>query len=332
MKVYDAYRLAIETGMEHDFRPKKDLQRILDDAKAEYESMREKDRWRFDQERLWNPYSDSRFCSGIEQAKETEAENIVWGIDVDTPQILEADRLREKGMRIDAVASHHPRGMSRNIFPEVIRWQTDLFASYGVPVNVSEALAEERVRDVMNGVMGSNFNAAPEAAKRFGFPMFNVHMPADNMVQEYNSRLMKEGNPDTVGDIIDILLKEPEYQMAARLNDPPRPVVGSPRSRCGKVAVKMNGGTAAHDKIYPELVKAGIGTIICMHMPESSIKACRECHLNVVISGHMSSDSLGVNLICDELERKGVNVEGISGFWRISRNRDMKPDMRHMDV
>lgn len=243
MKVYDAYRLAVETGMAHDFRPKKEIKRILEEAKAQYESMPEKDRWMFDEERLWNPYADTRFCCCTEQAKRQEAERLLWGIDISAAEILEADRLREKGERVDAVVSHHPRGRSRNIFPEVIRMQTYLFSSYGVPITVAEALAEERVSQVLTDVMGSNFNSAPEAAKRFGFPMFNVHAPADNMVQEYMSKLMEKGKPRTIGDITDLLMEVPEFQLATRLNDPPRPVVGNRKSLCGNVAVKMSGGT-----------------------------------------------------------------------------------------
>ena len=77
---------------------------------------------------------------------------------------------------------------------------------------------------------------------------------------------------------------------------------------------------SAPDGMYEELQKAGVGTVIAMHMPKSSIDVCRKCNINVVISGHMSSDSLGVNLICDEWERHGIEVFGAAGFTRVSRN------------
>ncbi len=56
-----------------------------------------------------------------------------------------------------------------------------------------------------------------------------------------------------------------------------------------------------------------------MHMGEEHRKKAKEEHMNVVIAGHVSSDSLGMNLIIDEFERRGVEVVACSGFTRVSR-------------
>jgi hypothetical protein len=64
---------------------------------------------------------------------------------------------------------------------------------------------------------------------------------------------------------------------------------------------------------------AGIGTVIGMHQSEEHRKEAEAAHLNVVIAGHMSSDSLGVNLFLDELERRGIEIIPCSGFDRVSR-------------
>ncbi len=320
MKIYDAYRLAIETGMEHDPRPKEEVDRVLDKAKESYEKMSDKDKRFFDPERLWNPYSDCRFSWGEDIAKENDAVRFMWGIDITPSEILVADRLREKGQRIDAVVAHHPLGRSRNIFPEVMWMQTDIFADCGVPINAAEDLMKPRMDDVLRGVMGDNFNRTAETAELFNIPLFNVHSAADNMVQEYLENKIAMADPKRLGDIIDALMEEPEYQHFAKLNDPPRIIVGNRESRCGRVIAKMTGGTSAPDGIYEELAKAGVGTIVGMHFPKTSIEACRENHINVIISGHMSSDSLGVNLICDEWEKHGIEVAGFSGFYRHSRN------------
>jgi len=46
--------------------------------------------------------------------------------------------------------------------------------------------------------------------------------------------------------------------------------------------------------------------------------------LNVVIPGHISSDSLGVNLFLDELEKRGIKIIPCSGLIRVSRNKNKK--------
>jgi hypothetical protein len=38
------------------------------------------------------------------------------------------------------------------------------------------------------------------------------------------------------------------------------------------------------------------------------------------VAGHMSSDSLGINLIADIWEKKGVETVPFSGLIRVSRN------------
>ena len=320
MKIYDAYRLAIETGMKHDPRPKEEVDLVLSNAKKAYDALPEEKREFFDTESLWNPYYDCRFAWGEDIAKEADAERLMWGIDITSGELLLADRLREKGQRIDAVVAHHPTGRSRNPFPKVMSMQADIFHDCGVPINVAEGLMGPRMDEVLYNVMGSNYNQAADTARLLGIPFFNIHSAADNMVQEFLEKKVEERCPRRLEDIIDMLMEEPEYKQAARLNDPPRIIVGKKDSRCGGVIAKMTGGTSAPDGIYEELQKAGVGTVVAMHMPNSSVEVCRKCHINVVISGHMASDSLGVNLICDEWDRHGIEVFGAAGFTRFSRN------------
>jgi hypothetical protein len=45
----------------------------------------------------------------------------------------------------------------------------------------------------------------------------------------------------------------------------------------------------------------------------------RKAHINIVVSGHVASDSLGLNLVMDRLEQKGIAVHPFSGFIRVKR-------------
>jgi putative NIF3 family GTP cyclohydrolase 1 type 2 len=56
-----------------------------------------------------------------------------------------------------------------------------------------------------------------------------------------------------------------------------------------------------------------------MHMPEKHRIAARENNINVIIAGHMASDSLGMNQLLDEIEQKGVEVIPCSGLIRVKR-------------
>ena len=103
----DLYRLAIQEGMAADPRRGPELDELLERTGQAYDRLQGGERERFDADSLWNPYADSRIVSGDPEA---EVSRVMWGIDINVPELLLADRLREKGQRIDAVIGHHPRG------------------------------------------------------------------------------------------------------------------------------------------------------------------------------------------------------------------------------
>jgi hypothetical protein len=58
-----------------------------------------------------------------------------------------------------------------------------------------------------------------------------------------------------------------------------------------------------------------------MHLSEEHRKEAEAANINVVIAGHISSDSLGVNLFLDVLEKQGIEIVPCSGLIRVSRNK-----------
>ena len=125
---------------------------------------------------------------------------------------------------------------------------------------------------------------------------------------------------DTVGDVLDILRSIPEYKQAIKYKAGPMLYTGSEKHRAGRVAVaEFTGGTEGAKEIYERLSHVGIGTIISMHTSEEHREEAKKHHINVVVAGHMVSDSIGANLFLDELEKRGVSVIPTSGLIRVSR-------------
>jgi len=150
--------------------------------------------------------------------------------------------------------------------------------------------------------------------------LLNVHTPTDNLVKLYLRKFLDDKKPDTIGELIEALLEQPEYAEAKRRNAGPKLFSGQINNHVGKFIVEMTGGTSPSEKIYEEMSRAGISTIIGMHMKEESNNKAIEHHLNVLIAGHIASDSLGMNLFLDELERQGVEIVPCSGLIRVKRN------------
>ena len=82
----------------------------------------------------------------------------------------------------------------------------------------------------------------------------------------------------------------------------------------------MTGGTEGPKKAVEKLADAGVGTIVGMHMSQELRDEADAHDIHVVIAGHMSSDSLGINQFLDELERNGVDTIATSGLIRVHRN------------
>jgi len=103
----------------------------------------------------------------------------------------------------------------------------------------------------------------------------------------------------------------------------PKIFVGDKERRCGKIAVtEITGGTEGSPGIYEKLAIAGVGTILAMHQSEEHRKEAEKSHLNVVVAGHACSDSLGMNLFLDELEKRGIEIISCAGLIRVSRVKE----------
>ena len=91
MKIKEIYQLIVKLGKTADPRGE-DIVQLLEQKNGEYKELKEEDKKYFDQDKLFNPYSDTRILYGDEDA---EVKTIMAGIDVET-EVLLADRLRKR--------------------------------------------------------------------------------------------------------------------------------------------------------------------------------------------------------------------------------------------
>lgn len=313
MKIHEIYKLAINKGVEADFRGKDDIDKTLKRLKEKYEKMEPEDKEEFDLERLENPFSDTRILFGDPQK---EVKKILVGIDIDGEELLLAEKLGG----IDLAISHHPRGKALAGLDDVMRLQIDVLTQYGVPVNIAEKLLRKRIEEVARGLAPQNHNRAVDMARHLNIPLMCVHTPCDNLVAKFVDEKLKKDNPVFVEDMIKSLKEISEYKEAIKIGVGPQIFVGDKENRAGKIVLtEITGGTEGAPEIYEKLAQAGAGTIIGMHISEKHREEAEKAHVNVVIAGHISSDSLGVNLFLDELEKNGIEVVPCSGLIRIKR-------------
>ncbi len=317
MKLKDIYRIAYEKGMSVDPRPEEELKRILEANKKEHDKLEEDEKEFFDLEKLENPYADTRICHGDPEA---EIRGLIIGIDMEVGEVVLADRLREKGAAIDLVLAHHPEGPGYANLHEVMYMQSDMWSRIGVSPAAGDALIGPRAEKVRRNIMPVNHYRAIDAARLLGFSSMSCHTPADNCVQSFVQATVDEAAPRTLDDLVKTLRAIPEYGDAAKKGYGPIAIVGAGTARCGKIVVEMTGGTEGPTDALDKMASAGVGTLVGMHYSEEHKERAEKVGINLVIAGHISSDTLGMNLILDEIEKVGdIEVHCCSGMVRFKR-------------
>lgn len=236
---------------------------------------------------------------------------LAFGIDMEVAELLLA-----RDLGVDAVVSHHPKGGLPMVdFHKVMYRQIDRMVEAGIPINKAQKVLQERVEQVDRSHHVGNYDRVVSAAQLLNMPYMVIHSPADILTEKTVQAALDRGLAGipkaTLRDVLDILVEIPEYQ-----NSPVKPVirVGSEKDYAGKVFVVMAGGTNGGEKVARAYFEAGVGTLVAMHMPDDVIRAVREQNIgNIVVAGHMPSDSIGINKIIAALEARGVEVIRMSG-------------------
>lgn len=315
MKLQEIYNLAVRLGMKADPRGNGAAGKALAKNKKAYEKLDKKEQDFFDTESLTNPYADTRILFG---EGDSEVKKVMAGIDMEGGELLVAKHLGD----IDAVIAHHPRGRALIGLEDVMHMQADVLNQYGMPINVAEGLLHKRISEVSRSLSPGNHYRAPRLAELLNMPYMCTHTVTDNLVFQFLKKLIEKEKPETIEEVLDMLFEIPEYTIARRNGVGPRIFAGAPANRTGVIAVtEITGGTEGAHDIYEKMAVAGVGTVIAMHQSEKHRKFAEEAHINVVVAGHMSSDSIGMNLFLDEVEKGGVEIVPASGLMRVSRNK-----------
>lgn len=317
MRLTDFYKDAVKNGIERDPRGKSEIRSSLDKARRELKKLKGADKKAFDREALTNPYADTRILNGD---PDTEIKKVMVGIDMEGPEVLLADRLIERGEAVDLVMAHHPEGGAWASFYDVMGLQISMLKKLGLSNEVAGDLMEERMGEVQRSVASANHFRSVDTARLLNIPYMCVHTPADNHVADYLQRLFDRKKPARLSNVLSILKDIPEYADGLKKGAGPRILIGEPDRRAGKIFVDMTGGTEGSKRVFSRLSQAGVGTIVAMHLSEEHFKSAKTEHINVVIAGHIASDSLGLNLLLDNVDRKReLEIVPCSGFIRVRR-------------
>ena len=234
------------------------------------------------------------------------------GIDLKAPELVIAS-----AQRYDCAISHHPVGGTSTLrFHEVLERHVDQMVGAGVPRGVAEETMRTTIeeRRVLHSM--ANYDHDPSVAALLDIPYLNIHTPLD----EIGRRRMAEAagglsEDATVAELVDRFYGTfGEFRNAATEIEVR---VGRPENRIGRVVVSHGAGTNGGHPVAKAYFDHGIDTVIYIHCrPDDAKKLIAEFGeaKNLVVTGHIASDSVGINPYVERLRAEGLDVTTFSGI------------------
>lgn len=243
-----------------------------------------------------------------------DVRKLLFGIDVDSGEIVMA-----KQMGYDLVISHHPTGGSAVLdFPKVLAKHGDILIRHGVPKAAAEAAVRELQDEREPVAHRENYDRLPSVARMVGIGLMCIHNPCDEIGRRVMDETLRAHLPPSprVRDAIDVLYGVPEFR-AARTRILVR--MGALDNPLGKWAVHHGAGTNGGFPVARAAFENGIDTVFYIHVDAGHLRRLhevfgREGAKNLIVTGHVASDSIGVNVLVRELRSRGIRVDTYSGI------------------
>jgi hypothetical protein len=248
--------------------------------------------------------------SGIHVPGE-DIETALVGIDLESPEIQLADR---EGY--DLVLAHHPPGGDPRVnFAPVLDKQVEFMTAHGVPEERAEEAASGIVSGMEHAGHSANYRHDPSIAEHLDIPYMNVHLAPDELgrrrFQEVADDLDDDANvgefADALGEIdeIDEAITDVELRVGEREND------------LGEVAIHHAAGTNGGSDVASAYFDNGVDTVLYIHVGAADTAELQEEYggegKNLVVTGHIASDAIGMNEFIDALEAEGLKCDTVSG-------------------
>lgn len=243
----------------------------------------------------------------------TSLRKVLFGIDIGPAELAIARQLG-----CDGVIAHHPAGGSATLrFPDVLTRHVELMVAHGVPRDVAREAIRPLVSRALLRAQAANFDHVPSFARLLGIPFLNIHLPLDEvgrriMVEAIDQYVDGLGREPLVQDVIDALHTLPEFAHAQTQVMVP---VGAVDRPAGRIAVVHGAGTNGGASVARAYFSHGVSTVVYIHIAPEEVERLRAVDSgNLVVTGHIAADLVGINRYVSELEARGIEVVRASGL------------------
>ena len=234
----------------------------------------------------------------------TNIKKVLFGIDAGVPELLLA-----KQLDYDAVIAHHPAGgKTITNFHHVFKRHVEQMVDVGISRAKAEKTVKKKLEQLETDAQTRNHDHSVDVARLLKTPYMNVHTPLDElgrriMVKQISRATSKNA---TVEAVVTELGKLSEFKNALTEI---KILVGKAENLAGKVVVSHGAGTSGGYEVAKTHFEHGIGTVIYIHISSADLEKLKsEEKGNLIVTGHIASDSVGINPFIHELEKKGILV------------------------
>jgi hypothetical protein len=236
----------------------------------------------------------------------------VFAVDLDSGELALA-----KQSGFDVAIAHHPCGGSTWAgFPTVLERHLPIMTGAGVPE--AEARAAVRALQDEQGPRTHllNWDRLPSVARLLGLPFMNVHAPADEIGRRVMHETIAAGvGPDArVEGAVNALEGLPEF---ATSRHPIIVRMGALDAPLGKWVFVHGAGTNGGYPVASALFRNGVDTVFYIHVDPGHLRRLNEefagAGKNLVVTGHIASDSVGINVVVRRLRAEGLDVHTMGG-------------------
>ncbi|MBU7033058.1 MAG: hypothetical protein HXS53_11035 [Theionarchaea archaeon] len=239
----------------------------------------------------------------------TDISAILFAVDLGVPELLLAHQLG-----YDCALAHHPQGGRALVkYHEVLWKQRDQLVRAGVPESVATEAARPLIESKKIECHSRNLYHTPSVARVLNMPYLNIHNPLDELGRRImDDTIHRNTDPDSVvGDVVDALMTLDEFKNASTDILVP---LGDLENTAGTVVVAHGAGTNGGYPVAKAYFDHGVDTVIYIHIGSADLKKLKEYGKgNLIVTGHISSDMVGINPYLQELRKKGMTVDELDG-------------------
>ncbi len=238
-----------------------------------------------------------------------DVKKVLFGIDVGSAELMLA---KEHGY--DLVITHHPAGGTARLYGwKVFKRHVEQLVEAGIPRQEAEMIIRIKESRLAVESHPANYDQVPSVARMIGMPFMNIHNSLDEVGRQRMLKALSHlANSALVSDVLKLLREEiPEFKTALTEIEVR---LGAIENKAGKVVISHAAYTNGGYEIARSYFDHGVDTLAYIHIAESDLSRLRqEVHGNLLILGHIVSDSVGINPFIEELEVRGLSVTRFGG-------------------